>query len=320
MSLNHVILGLLNREPLTGYEVKKIIQNKPFMHWSGNNNQIYKAFAELLDEGFVTKEVQHQDGSPSKNIYTITDDGLNELKNWLLSVTDEPAFNKQILIKLALANRLKRDDLEKMLASYADVVKMQAALSERELDKCYFAEQEPFGKIMFLDLIRENILAFYFSELKWIQKVKEFIAGLPDERSISTEAVVQKESNEVRSTTMNYQILESQGRRYLYFTSSGSLIQREQDAIDIISLCAEHDTNAVVLDGNVLSDDFVKLRTGLAGVVLQKLGNYNIKAAVVIKGGQNFPARFQEMVSEHRKGNSFRIFTKLEEAISWLLA
>lgn len=320
MSLNHVILGLLNREPLTGYEVKKIIQNTPFMHWSGNNNQIYKAFAELLDEGFVTKEVQHQDGSPSKNIYTITDDGLNELKNWLLSVTDEPAFNKQILIKLALANRLKRDDLEKMLASYADVVKMQAALSERELDKCYFAEQEPFGKIMFLDLIRENILAFYFSELKWIQKVKEFIAGLPDERSISTEAVVQKESNEVRSTTMNYQILESQGRRYLYFTSSGSLIQREQDAIDIISLCAEHDTNAVVLDGNVLSDDFVKLRTGLAGVVLQKLGNYNIKAAVVIKGGQNFPARFQEMVSEHRKENSFRIFTKLEEAISWLLA
>lgn len=318
MSLNHVILGLLNREPLTGYEIKKIIQNTPFMHWSGNNNQIYKAFAELLDEGFVTKEVQHQEGSPSKNIYTITDDGINELKKWLLSVTDEPIFKKQILIKLALANKLKRSDLEKMLSSYADVVKMQAVLSERELDRCYFAEQGLSGKALFLDLIRENVLSFYSSELKWIQKVKEFIAGLPDERSISTEDVVQKENNEVEST-MNYQIVETKGKRYLYIRSRDPLIQSEQDAHDIISLCIEHDTDAVLLEGDRLSDDFVKLRTGLAGAVLQKFGNY-IKVAVAIKGEQNFPVRFKEMVYELNARNAFRIFTNLEEALNWLLA
>lgn len=58
--------------------------------------------------------------------------------------------------------------------------------------------------------------------------------------------------------------------------------------------------NAVILEGNTLSDDFVKLRTGLAGAVLQKFGNYNIKVAVVIQDDQNFPARFKEMVAEHR--------------------
>lgn len=315
MSLNYVILGLLNREPLTGYELKKIIQNTPFMYWSGNNNQIYKAFVELLDEGFVTKEVQHQDGSPSKNIYTITDDGLHEFKSWLLSVTDVPAFKKQFLIKLALANQLKRGDLENMLASYADVVKMQAVLSERELDKCYFAEQEPSDKVLFLDLIRENIQSFYSGELEWVQKVKEFIAGLPDEM---TEAVIQKEKIEVEST-MNYQIMESEGKRYLYLTSRDSLIHSEQDARDIVSLCIEHDTNAVLLDGDSLSDDFVKLRTGLAGAVLQKFGNY-IKVAVTIKSGQNFPVRFQELVSELSTRNTFRIFTNLEDAVSWLLS
>jgi DNA-binding PadR family transcriptional regulator len=318
MSLNHVILGLLSREPLTGYEMKKIIQHTPFMYWSGNNNQIYKAFVELLDEGFVTKEVQHQDGSPSKHIYTITNDGLIEFNSWLLSVTDVPVFKKQFLIKLALANQLKRGDLENMLASYADVVKMQAVLSERELDKCYFAEQEPSDGSLFIDLIRENVLSFYSGEHEWVQKVKEFVTALPDEKSIATETVTRKENNQVEST-MSYQILENQGKKYLYFTSSGSLIQREQDAIDIVSLCAEHDTNAVVLDGDILSDDFVKLRTGLAGAVLQKLGNYNIKAAVVIKGGQSFPARFQEMVSEHSTGNTFRIFTNLNDAVNWLL-
>lgn len=318
MSLKHVILGLLNREPFTGYEMKKIIQNTPFMYWSGNNNQIYKALVELLNEGFVTKEVQHQDGSPSKNIYTITDDGLSEFNNWLLSATDVPVFKKEFLIKLALANQLKRDDLENMVTSYADTVKMQAVLSERELDKCYFAGQEPSNKSLFVDFIRENVLSFYSSELAWIQKVKEFVARLPDERDLTKEAIMQKENNEVEST-MNYQIMESQGKRYLYLTSCGSLIQREQDALDIISFCAEHDTNAVILDGNILSDDFIKLRTGLAGAVLQKFENYNIKAAVVIKGRQNFPLLFQEMLSEHSTGNTFRIFTNLEDAVSWLL-
>lgn len=318
MSLNHVILGLLKRESLTGYEIKKIIQNTPFMYWSGNNNQIYKAFVELLDEGFVTKEVRHQDGSPSKKIYTITDDGLSEFNNWLLSVTDVPVSRKQFLIKLALANRLKRDDLENMLTSYIDVVNMQAILSEREIDQCYFAEQESYSEYLFEDLIRENVLSFYSSELAWIQKVKEFIMGLPDERNITKEAIIPKEKKEVEST-MNYKINEIQGKRYLYITSSGSLIHREQDALDIISLCAEYDTNTVVLDGDILSDKFIRLRTGLAGAVLQKFENYNIKAAVTMKGIQNFPERFQEMISEHSTGNTFRIFSNLDDAVSWLL-
>ncbi|MDF1493931.1 DUF4180 domain-containing protein [Caproiciproducens sp. CPB-2] len=317
MSINHAILGMLSFEPLTGYDLKRIIEHTPFMYWSGNNNQIYKAFAELLDEGFVTKEVKHQDGSPSKNIYTITDDGQHELKSWLLSVTDVPVFKKEFLIKLALSDQLKRGDLENMLASYADVVKMQAVLSERKLDKCYFAEQKSSGKVLLLDLIRENIQSFYSNELEWVQKVKRFIAGLPDERSMMTETVIQKENNEVKST-MDYQIMESKEEKYLYLKSSGPLFHGEQDALDIISLCIEHDTNAVLLEGDSLSDDFVKLRTGLAGAVLQKLGTY-IKVAVTIKDGQKFPVRFQEMVSELSARNTFRIFTNLEDAVSWLL-
>ena len=317
MSLNHVILGLLNQKSFTGYELKKIIQNTPFMYWSGNNNQIYKAFVELLDEGFVTKEVQHQEGSPSKNIYTITEEGLSEFSKWMLSVTDVPIFKKQFLIKLALTKPLKRSDLESMLASYADGVKLQAVLSESEFDKCYFAEQEPSRRSLLINLIRENILSFYSSELAWIQRVKKIIEGLPDDSSIAAETVLQKPKDDL-NTPMDFQISESQGKRYLYLKSGGSLIEREKDALDIIALCAEHDTNAVVLDAGILSDDFVKLRTGLASAVLQKFGNYNIRAAVALNGAQDFPARFKEMICEHSTGSTFGIFANLDDAVSWL--
>lgn len=68
---------------------KKMIEDSSFMHWSGNNNQIYKSLVQLLEDGWVTHEVQHQESSPSKKIYTITDKGLAELRNWL---TRPPSF------------------------------------------------------------------------------------------------------------------------------------------------------------------------------------------------------------------------------------
>lgn len=311
-------MGLLNREPLTGYEIKKIIQRTPFLYWSGNNNQVYKAFAELLDEGWVAKEVRHQAGAPSKNIYTITGDGLHELKRWLLHVADEPVFRKQVLIKLALAGPLKRRDLDRMMDAYAEVVNMEAAAAERELETGYFAEQASVDGETFLDLIRDNIRTFYASELEWIRKVKAFIAKLPEDESIAPNTGKPKSTNKAGSV-VNHQIQEHQGRRYLHFTGSGSLFQREQDASDIIERCMEQDVNAVVLEGRMLADEFINLRTGLAGIVIQKLANYNIKAAVVIDDGQNFPARFQEMVSELSAGNTFRLFNDVESAVNWLL-
>jgi DNA-binding PadR family transcriptional regulator len=318
MSLNHAILGLLSREPMTGYEIKKIFRGTPFLHWSGNNNQIYKAFAELLDEGFVAKEVRHREGAPSKNIYTITDAGLEMFHRWLAGAVEEPVFRKQILIRLALADRLKRADLERMLDAYAETVRLQAALAEQELDKCWFANQADSGANRFFGLIRENVLSFYASELEWIRKARAFIAELPDEDGEAHEPMVGNE-NEKAGSKMNPIIKELRGKRYLHLTGGGSPIGTEQDAIDIIALCVEHDTNAVLLDGGALSDDFVRLRTGLAGAVLQKFVNYNIKAAAVVEHGRQFPERFREMISEYRNGNTFRVFTDPEEAVEWLL-
>lgn len=319
MSLNHVILGLLNREPMTGYEIKKIMQHTPFMHWSGNNNQIYKAFSELLAEGLVAKEVHHQEGAPSKHIYSITGDGLNELRNWLFSVPDAPFFKKEMLVKLALIPPSRREDLQHMLASYADVVKMQAELSERELDRGYFAERSSADNPGFLDLIRENIRSFYSGELEWINKVQQYVEGLPvgERESLSREDAAHQ-PNEKAGLLMNVQVLNHQGNKYLYIKNGQFLFLKEQDVIEIISLCFEHDANAVVLEGAVFSDDFIRLQTGLAGTVLQKLTNYNIRAAVVIQDGQEYPERFREMVSEYRTGTTFRIFANPEEAVAWL--
>ncbi len=88
MSIKYAILGVLSWKPSTGYDLKKIFEESSIMYWSGNNNQIYKTLVQLLVEDLVTNEVLHQESTPSKNIYTITDRGAAALKEWVLSTPE----------------------------------------------------------------------------------------------------------------------------------------------------------------------------------------------------------------------------------------
>jgi len=72
MSIQYAILGLLGCGSFSGYDLKKIIQESPFLPWSGNNNQIYKALTELVEEGYAVSETVHREGAPSKKMYSIT--------------------------------------------------------------------------------------------------------------------------------------------------------------------------------------------------------------------------------------------------------
>lgn len=313
MSFKHVILGLLNREPLTGYDIKKIIEKTPFLYWSGNNNQIYKALAELSEEGLATSEVEYQEGAPSRKLYTITDAGRWELNNWLLSTTEGPVLRKQILVKLSLADHLDRRDVEEMLDAYARQVKMELALSERDLAQSRFTEQAE--KAVFLKVIQDNIHSFYSNELAWIDKVREAASVLPDE--VSQEDKHQNKTNEVENA-VTYKPVEVNGKNYLHVTGS-PLLSTEQEALDIIAQCAVHDTNSVLVDGE-LAPDFFNLKTRLAGAVLQKFGMYNIKVAVVLNQVENLPERFREMATEQNTGGSFRLFANVDAAVDWLLS
>ncbi|MFB5065603.1 MAG: DUF4180 domain-containing protein [Candidatus Wallacebacter cryptica] len=314
MSFKHTLLGLLNLESMSGYEIKKIIQKTPFMYWSGNNNQVYTALADLLAEGHVSKEVQHQDGTPSKKVYTITEDGLEELNGWLISDAEAPVLRKQILIKLALSSHLTRDDLESMLESYARLVRMEMALAERQLEQSGFSEL-PSERAFFLSLIRENIVSLYSSELVWIDKVRQAAAALP----ASTAKVGQEENQLVEvKNEMNFAVREKDKKKFLHVTGDGGLLNQEQDALDIISQCFALETNAVVFEGQ-LSENFLQLSTGVAGAVLQKFGNYNIRAAFVLQEDQDMPLRFREMMTEQRAGNAFKIFDSMADATRWIL-
>lgn len=173
MSIKHAILGFLSYESMTGYDLKKIIQNSTFMHWSGNNNQIYKALTELSDEGHVTNEVHFQSNAPSKKVYTISETGVGALKEWIASEAELPDIKKTFLVQLAWADLLKDEEIDQILSRYEEKLKDLLAVEEANKEKaCFLPDRTPREKKIW-ELIYDNAAQAYQNELRWIQKVRQ---------------------------------------------------------------------------------------------------------------------------------------------------
>jgi hypothetical protein len=61
----------------------------------------------------------------------------------------------------------------------------------------------------------------------------------------------------------------------------GPVIASEADALDMLGATYGQDVDLIAVDVALLGDDFFKLRTGLAGAVLQKMQNYGARIAIV---------------------------------------
>ncbi|PZM66817.1 DUF4180 domain-containing protein [Paenibacillus dendritiformis] len=304
MSIKYAILGLLSWKPATGYELKKIFEDSSAMYWSGNNNQIYKSLVQLLNDGLVTNEVKHQENSPSKKIYSITEEGLARLKDWVLEEPDVPELKNTFLIQLAWADQLSDEELHEMLDRYESSINMQLVYQQEKMKRGVQAPNRNERESFLWEKIAENQLSFYQNELKWVQGIRKEL----DDRTQMEER-----------TTMNYKIVENGTKKYIELISGPTPLSTEQDAVDLVALCREHDLDFLMLHGEALSEDFFNLRTGVAGRMMQKFITYSVKTAVVIPDPSVNKGRFKEMVAESNRSNQFGVFASREDAESWLI-
>ncbi len=304
MDIQFALLSMLSCRPMTGYDLKKAMQESAFMHWSGNNNQIYKALLALEDEGWVRGEVQHQEGAPSKKTYTITKEGVGELKNWLKSAPEPPECRKAFLIQLICADILAPDELMQMIGGYENEVRMQMVIQQEKIRRGgSFAARTPREALLW-QLADENVLVALRAELNWIGDARQrlFDSGL-----------------NMEGIKMDYTVVETANGRYVELFSSEKPVQTTQDALDLVALCGQNDANRLMVHGAVLSEEFFRLRTGVAGEILQKLVNYHVKTAAVLTDLAAMRGKFRDMASEAGRGSHFRVFDNRQEAESWLL-
>lgn len=110
MSVSHVLLGILTEGPAHGYDLKhshdsRLATTKPLAY-----AQVYATLARLERDGFVTVAGTAQEGGPEKTMYEITEEGREELDQWLGRTEDAGPYAADELVRKAVtAVRLGTD-------------------------------------------------------------------------------------------------------------------------------------------------------------------------------------------------------------------
>lgn len=106
-TLKYAILGLLNKEPMTGYDITKEFNKDLGEFWNANHSQIYPEFKKLMDEELVNYEVQITGDVLEKKLYSITEKGRNEFLIWLKKVEPmEPTPKEVFRLRMYFSNNL----------------------------------------------------------------------------------------------------------------------------------------------------------------------------------------------------------------------
>ncbi|MEN6622167.1 MAG: PadR family transcriptional regulator [Smithella sp.] len=109
MTLQYALLGFLNYGPMTGYDLKKLLDTSTQMFWHAELSQIYPQLKKMEKEGLVTAIFEHQAGKPDKKYYTIASQGRAVLLQWLSEPLDELLPDKDpVLLHLFFAGALDK--------------------------------------------------------------------------------------------------------------------------------------------------------------------------------------------------------------------
>lgn len=95
-----VILGLLSEAPLTGYQIKKLIDVRFRFFWSESYGQIFPALKSLCASRLI-EEIQTGEGKKrSQRVYRITEEGLIFLHQWLCQPVERESIRLEVLLKM----------------------------------------------------------------------------------------------------------------------------------------------------------------------------------------------------------------------------
>ena len=177
MALREVILTVLARGEMTGYEITKDFEAVYVHFWRASHQQVSRELARLKKDGGVTVKVVAQESRPDKKVYAITKRGLEELKRWIVATTEAPRPQYDLLVKLLGCHVVDRSvfhrELERIRARALDWVKELRAMRKECLrTRSTWSEHD---QILYLTLRRGLLLGQ--AQLKWLGEVSEFIAS-----------------------------------------------------------------------------------------------------------------------------------------------
>lgn len=160
--IRHFILGLLTRQPMSGYDIKRFLKNLSWLIDVPSLGSLYPSLHALLKDGLVTMEVVARQDRPPRKIYSITEAGEEALQAWLSRPSEPNASLKKFIMRLALAGQLSQVGL----LAHLEQRRARVAAQKVNLEQAIEAEDADadLGEHLMLDYE----LSLAAAELAWL--------------------------------------------------------------------------------------------------------------------------------------------------------
>lgn len=116
---DYVILGLLAEQPLSGYQIKKIVDIRFRFFWSESFGQIFPALKSLAAAGLAAECENDPAGGRAAKRYRITPAGKTALIDWLHKPVEKESLRLEILLKTYFSNYAEPSAMLSHLAAFA---------------------------------------------------------------------------------------------------------------------------------------------------------------------------------------------------------
>jgi DNA-binding PadR family transcriptional regulator len=115
----YVILGMLEGEPRSGYEIKAQVEDSTRFFWAASYGQIYPELKRLESAGLIEGTSSPQ-GGRKRTIYELTAAGRSELRGWLRVPPQTFELRDEGLLKLFFSGAAGPEDAARTLRAMRD--------------------------------------------------------------------------------------------------------------------------------------------------------------------------------------------------------
>jgi len=174
----YVILGMVSKEPRSGYEIKAVVDQTTRFFWTASYGQIYPELKRLSEAGLVSG-VDSPTGGRKRTVYEITADGEDELKGWLRQPPRTYEMREEGLLKLFFAGALPRQEAAEILRAMREH-RLEMAAQLREMEPMAAAKPDPFPL-----MVLQSGIEFTEWFADWCGRMEEQVlqAAPPERRS-----------------------------------------------------------------------------------------------------------------------------------------
>jgi DNA-binding PadR family transcriptional regulator len=174
MSLTHAILVSLADCPKSGYDLGRVFDGSVGFFWKATHQQIYRELTKLDDMRWIAAENIEQAGRPDKKLYSLTQEGTSQLKQWLCQPCDLAVVKEELLLKVFAGHLVEPQAIAKEIQRHRQAHEEKLAIY-RNIEQKYFQNPQAClaGKFQYLTLLRG--IGFETEWINWCDRAIELL-------------------------------------------------------------------------------------------------------------------------------------------------